>query len=69
MKSANMDTENGMYYSIEMYTKFWWEMEKDHLKDLGIDGRIILRCIIKNCYGRAWTGLIWLGIGRNGGCL
>jgi len=31
-----------------VYTGFWWGYlrERDHLKDLGVNGRIILRCII-----------------------
>ena len=32
-----------------MYTGFWWEnlRERDHLDDPGVDGRIILRRILK----------------------
>ena len=32
-----------------MHTSFWWGnlMEIDHLKDLGIDGRIILKWIFR----------------------
>jgi len=30
--------------------------ERDHLEDVGIDGRIKLRWIYKNYEGRAWTG-------------
>jgi hypothetical protein len=37
-------------------------MERDHLKDLSVDGRIILR-------DGAWTGLISLRIGTGGGLL
>ena len=33
----------------EAYTEFWWGnlMERDHLGDPGVDGRIILRRIFK----------------------
>jgi hypothetical protein len=42
-------------------------MEKDHLDNLGVDGRIILKRIFKKWDGVAWTGLIWLRIGTGGG--
>ena len=41
----------------------------DHLKDSGVDGRIILRWIFRMWDGVAWTGLIWLRIGTGGGHL
>jgi hypothetical protein len=44
----------------EVQTGFWWGdlMERDHLEDLGLDGRIILKLIYKNWDGEAWNGLL-----------
>jgi hypothetical protein len=39
---------------------------KNYLEDLVVDGRIILKLILKWA-GRSWTGLIWLRIGTDGG--
>jgi len=44
-------------------------MERDHLGDLGIDERIILKLIFKKSDRRVWIGLIWLRIGTGGGLL
>jgi hypothetical protein len=37
--------------------------EKGHLEDLCIDGRVILKRILKKLDEQAWTGFIWLGRG------
>jgi hypothetical protein len=49
----------------ELHTGYWWGdlRERDHVEDLGVDGRSILRWALKKCNGEAWTRLIWL---RNG---
>jgi len=43
--------------------------ERDHLADPGVDGSIILRWIFRKWDVGAWTGLIWLRIGTDGGHL
>jgi hypothetical protein len=41
-------------------------MERDHLKDLDVDLRMILKWIFKKRVGEAWARLIWLRIGTGG---
>jgi len=55
----------------EVHTNFGGEnlVERDHLKELGVGGRIILRRIFRKWDGMAWTGLIWFRIGTVGGHL
>jgi hypothetical protein len=43
--------------------------ERDHLEDLGVNGRILLKRIFKRWDVVAGTGLIWLGIETVGGRL
>jgi len=49
-------------------TEFEWGYlkERSHLEDLGIDGRIILKWILKKENGRVWTELMWLRAGTSG---
>jgi hypothetical protein len=48
---------------------FWWGnlMERDHLEDPDVDGRIIVRWIFRKWDMGAWTGSIWFRIGTGGG--
>jgi hypothetical protein len=43
----------------EVYTGFWWGnlRERDHSEDPGVDGRIILTCIIRKWDGRGLISL------------
>jgi hypothetical protein len=47
----------------------WKSKGKSHLEDVTIDGRIILKGIIKKAVGKAWFGLIWPRIETSGGIL
>jgi hypothetical protein len=50
---------------------FLWEklMERDHLGDPGVGGRIILRCIFRKWDVGVWTGSNWLRIRKCDGHL
>ena len=60
-----------VWETAEVQTGFWWGdlTERDHLENLGVDGRMILKFIFKKWDGEAWTGLIWLRIGKDDGHL
>ena len=42
---------------------------RDHMGDLGVDGRIIMIQMFKAWDGEIWTGLYWIRIGTGGGLL
>jgi hypothetical protein len=41
--------------------------ERDHLEDLVVDGRLMLKWALKKLDGTAWAVFIWRGIGANEG--
>jgi hypothetical protein len=51
-----------------VHTEVWWEnvRQTDHLEDLDVDEKIILKWIFKKSKG-AWNGLIWLRLGEVAG--
>jgi hypothetical protein len=52
-----------------MYTKYYFEkMKEDHLEDLAVDVRLLLKCMYRK-YGGVWSGFIWLRIGSSEGLL
>ena len=50
-----------------MHTKLWWGnlKEIDQVKNLGVDEKLLFKCVLKKEVGREWTGFIWLRIGTN----
>jgi hypothetical protein len=55
----------------QVNTGFWWRglRERDHVENLGVDVRIILKWIFKRWDWEAWAGLLWLRTGTFGGRL
>ena len=38
-------------------------VEGDHLGNIGIEGKLVLKYTLENNDGRTWIGLIWLRVG------
>jgi len=55
----------------EVCTGFWWGnlRERDHWGDPDVDGKIILRWILRTWKGIVGTEWSWLRIGTGGGIL
>jgi hypothetical protein len=55
----------------EVHTGFWWGSlrERDNFEDRSVDGKIILRWILRKWVFGGWTGSLWLRIGKLGGLL
>jgi hypothetical protein len=55
----------------EMHTGFWWRdpKERNHLEDLCVGGRVILKWIFKRQGWEAWAGFISFRRGLGGGRL
>jgi hypothetical protein len=50
---------------------FWWESRnvRDHLEEIDVGGKIVLKWISEKLEGVVWTRLTWLRIGTSGGLL
>ena len=50
--------------------RFWCGnlMLRYHLEDLGVDGRMMLKWILKDSVGRVWVVFLWDRIGTGGTC-
>ena len=49
MKLISSVRSHTWHIQEEMYIVYWWEnlKERDSLEDLGIDERVVLKCILK----------------------
>jgi hypothetical protein len=53
---------------MKMLANFWSGSlyVGEHLEELGLDGKIIFKCILNNQCMKLWTGCIWLVIRTSG---
>ena len=45
----------------------WKLKEGEHLEDLSVSGRVILKLFLNRSKGQACAGLIWMGVGTSDG--
>jgi hypothetical protein len=64
-------TESVSNAVLQINTEFQTEIPKErcHLRDLGVNGRIILKIVLTKYAVRVWTGFIWLRMALNSGVL
>ena len=72
IKSRRMNWEGDIQHGWgrgDLYTGFWWGnlMERGHLENPGVVGRIILKWILRKWDVGAWPGLMWFRIETGGG--
>jgi hypothetical protein len=60
-------SENEMESRVMHTSLGWGNVKGDHLEDIGVRGRIILKQILNNYDGRTLTEYIWLRIVTSGG--
>jgi hypothetical protein len=54
---------------INAYKNFGEDRKETYLLGVHVDGRILLKCVLKKYGVRVWTGLNWLRIRSSGGFL
>jgi hypothetical protein len=66
--SKYIRTNPNKFTVVVLYVVFWSGnlRERNHLGDPSVDGRIILRWILRKWEVGLWTGSSWLRIGTGG---
>jgi hypothetical protein len=70
IKTKEMGAACSTYGREETYVEsFWWEnfSERDHLGELSVSEKIILKWVFKKWDQEAWIGSMWLRIETGGG--